>query len=59
MGVKDAFRQVAVEITRTLVFGYVSGGLVVVDRRLPFGWRNSPGFWYLFGSALEHVHNKT
>ena len=47
MDVKDAFRQVPVEITRAPVFGYVFGGLVVVDRRLQFRWRNSPGFWCL------------
>ena len=41
MDVKDAFRQVPVEITRAPVFGYVFGGLVLVDRRLQFGWRNS------------------
>ena len=34
MGVKDAFRQVPVEITRPPVFGHVFGGLVVIDRRL-------------------------
>ena len=59
MDVKDAFRQVPVEITRAPVFGYVFGDLVVVDRRLQFGWRNSPGFWCLFSSALEHAHNNT
>ena len=42
MDVKDAFRQVPGEITRAHVFGYVFGGLVVVDRPLQFGWRNSP-----------------
>ena len=30
-----------------------------VDRRLQFGWRNSPGFWCLFASALEHAHVNT
>ena len=47
MDVKNVFRQVLVEITRAPVFGHVFGGLVVVDRRLQFGWRNSPGFWCL------------
>ena len=55
MYVKDAFRQVPVEITRAPVVGYVFGGLVVIDRRLQIGWRNSPGYWCLFASALEHA----
>ena len=59
MDVKDAFRQVPVEITREPVFGYVFIGLMVVDRRLHFGWRNSPGFWSLFALAFEHAHNNT
>ena len=57
--VKDAFREVPVEITRAPVFGYVFGDFVVVNRRLHFGWRNSQGFWCSFASALEHVHNNT
>ena len=41
------------------VFGYVAGGHVVVDLRLQFGWRNSPGFWGLVASALEHSHSRS
>ena len=59
MDVKDAFRQVAVEWERSPTFGYVFRDLVVVDRRLQFGWRSSPGFWCLFASALEHSHVNT
>ena len=41
--VKEAFRQVLVDPVGASVFGYVTGGRVVVDLRLQFGWRNSPG----------------
>ena len=27
-----------------------------MDLRLRFGWRNSPGFWELMASALDHTH---
>ena len=54
--VKDAFRQVLVDPTGAPVFGYVFGDRVVVDLRLQFGSRNSPGFWGLMASALEHAH---
>ena len=37
-------------------FGYVFGDRVVVDLRLQFGWRNSPGSWGMMVSALEHAH---
>ena len=54
--VEDAFRQVLVDPVGAPAFGYVTGGHVVVDLRLQFGWRNSPGFWGLMASALEHSH---
>ena len=54
--VKDAFRQVLVDPVGVPVFGYAMGEYVVVDLRLQFGWRNSPGFWGLMASALEHAH---
>ena len=38
------------------MFGYATGEYVVVDLRLQFGWRNSPGFWGLMPSALENSH---
>ena len=59
MDVANAFRQVPVEFGRSPTFSYVFGNMVVVDRRLQFGWRNSPGFWCLFASALEHAHVNT
>ena len=40
-------------------FGYVFGNFVVVDRRLVFGWRNSPGFYCLLAGAIEHAHGFT
>jgi len=57
--VKDAFRQVLVDPAGASTFGYVFGNRVVVDLRLQFGWRNSPGFWGLMTSALEHAHTHT
>ena len=54
--VKDAFRQASVDPAGAPAFGYVFGDRVVVDLRLQFGWRNSPGFWGLMASALEHAH---
>ena len=59
MEVKDAFRQVPNQITRAPVFGYVFDDFVAVNRRIQFGSRNSPGFWCLFASALEHAYNNT
>ena len=58
-GCEGCVRQVQIEITRAPVFGYVFGDLVVVDRRLQFGWHNNPGYWCLFASALEHAHSNT
>ena len=57
--VKEAFRQVLVDPVGASVFGYVTGGRVVVDLRLQFGWRNSPGYWGLLASALEHAHTRS
>ena len=54
--VKYAFRQVFVGPVGAPVFGCAMGGYVVVDLRLQFGWRSSPGFWGLMASALEHAH---
>ena len=59
MDVKDAFRQICVEWSHCPVFGYAFRDLVIVDRRLQFGWRNSPGFWCLFSAALKHSHVNT
>ena len=44
VNVKDAFGQVLVDPVGAPVFGYAMGGYVVVDLRLQFGWRDSPGF---------------
>ena len=54
--VKDAFRQVLVDPVRAPVFRYAMGEYVVVDLRLLFRWRKSPGFWGLMASAPEHAH---
>ena len=59
MDVKHAFRQVPVEWNGCPKFGYVFGDFVVVDRRLVFGWRNSPGFYCLLAGAIEHAHGST
>ena len=57
--VQEAFRQVLVDPVGASVFGYVTGGRVVVDLRLQFGWRNSPGYWGLLASVLEHAHTRS
>ena len=54
--VKDAYRQVLVDPVGAPGFGYAVGEYVVLNLRLQFGWRNSPGFWGLMASALEHSH---
>ena len=54
--VDDVFRRVLVDPAGAPAFGYVFGDRAVVDLRLQFGWRNSPGFWGLMASALEHAH---
>ena len=36
--VKEAFRQVLVDPVGASLFGYVTGGRVVVDLQLQFGW---------------------
>ena len=54
--VKDAIRKVLVDPAGAPTFRYVFGDQVVVDLRLQFGWRNSPGFWGLMASTLEHAH---
>ena len=59
MDVKDAFRQVAVEWDGCTKFRCAFGDFVVVDRRLVFGWRNSPGFCCLLAGANEHAHGST
>lgn len=44
---------------RAAAYGYVFRDLVVDDRRLQFGWRNSPGYFCLSSAALEHAHRHT
>ena len=55
----EAFGQVSVQWAGEPVFGCAFRELVVADRRLPFGWRSSPGFLCLFSAALEHAHRHT
>lgn len=55
----DAFRQVPVCGRDSPVFGYSFGKWVIVDRRLEFGWTNSPGNFCLLTSAIEHAHLHT
>ena len=59
MDVKDAFRQVPMEWDGCTKFGYVFGDFVVVDRRLVFGWRNSPGFYCLLAGSIEDAYGST
>ena len=41
--VKDAYRQVLVDPVGAPAFAFAMGKYVVVDLRLQFGWRHSPG----------------
>jgi hypothetical protein len=52
MDVKSAFRQIPVSIDGVLL-GYRIGDLIVIDLRLQFGWRSSPGFWSIAGGAIK------
>jgi hypothetical protein len=61
--VKSAFRQAPSNLEGVLL-GYMYKGMVVIDLRLQFGWRNAPGWWGLLGDALvwslqaEPIHEK-
>ena len=59
MDVAEAFRQVHVTWAGNQVFAYSFEDWIVVDRRLMFGWKNSPGFFCLFSDALRHSHTRT
>lgn len=59
LDVKDAFRRLHVEWDKAPTFAYVVGDFVVVDFRLPFGWRNSPGWWALHASAVRYAYCNT
>ena len=55
--VTSAFRQVAVNLDGTLL-GYMYGDNVIIDLRLQFGWRSSPGYWQRQSHALMWAHNR-
>ena len=59
MDVKDAFRRLHVAWEKAPTFAYMVNDLIVVDFRLPFGWRNSPGWWALHASAVRHADCNT
>ena len=59
MDVKDAFRRLHVAWEKAPTFAYMVNDLIVVDFRLPFGWRNSPGWWALHASAVRHAYCNT
>jgi hypothetical protein len=52
MDVKSAFRQIPINLDGPLL-GYRYKDYVVLDLRLPFGWRSSPGWWSVAGLAIE------
>lgn len=59
MDVAQAYRQVVMSWGNGTMFGYPFGDWIVVDRRLPFGWVNSAGYFCLFSAALKHSHTNT
>ena len=59
MDVKDAFRRVHIEWEKAPIFSYVVGEYIVIDFRLAFGWRSSPGWWGLMAAAILRSHRNT
>ena len=59
MDVKDAFRRLHVAWEKAPTFAYMVNDMIVVEFRLPFGWRNSPGWWALHASAVRHAYCNT
>jgi hypothetical protein len=55
MDVTAAFRQLRVN-TDGVLFGYIYDDLGIIDLRLQFGWRSSPGWWELINNALMWSH---
>ena len=55
MDVKNAFRQIPVDPDGARVFGYVLGEFLFIDLRLQFGWRGSPGWWWVISAAMQHA----
>ena len=52
----SAHRQIKVALDGVL-FGYVWLVWVLINLRLQFGWRSSPGWWELAAEAVTHAHN--
>lgn len=59
MDLKGAFRQILTDPAGAAAFAYVVGEFVVVDLRLQFGWRGSPGWFGLAAGAIEHAQRGT
>ncbi|CAM9869003.1 unnamed protein product, partial [Pylaiella littoralis] len=59
MDVKSAFRQIPVDPAGAPAFAYIVRGFLVVDLRLQFGWRGSPGWFGVVASAIEAEHRRT
>lgn len=52
----ESLRQVRVDPGRAAAFSHVVDFLVL-DSRLPFGWRSSPGWWSMTASAVAFSQN--
>ena len=59
MDLKNGFRQVRVDPAGAAAFGYVLGDHLFVDLRLQFGWRGSPGWWWVIASAIQQAQRQT
>lgn len=56
MDVKDAFQQVPVLLEQVPVFSHDTiRQWLLLDIRLPFGWRSSPGWWGAVAGAIQHA----
>lgn len=59
MDLKGAFRCVAADPARAPAFACMIEEFIVVDLRLQFGWRGSPGWFGLVAGAIEHAQCNT
>ena len=58
--VRSTFRHVGVDSAGAAVFAYyVVASYIVVDMRLQFRRRGSPGWWGIVASAMQDVQRKT
>jgi hypothetical protein len=55
--VKGAFKHIKLYLGAIECFCYIFGEWLVIELVLPFGWRNSPGWWQLVANGIQQAHN--